>query len=107
MAAILKFLRSIYDLDNLDTRFTSSSSVPYKTIVEARTDPAQSKEPPNKVQSRSQPSKWGTPEYLLYIFLLSFIVPYMFWIAYDVSRRTYGPLPPKLKLPLMLNASIL
>lgn len=89
MAALLKFLRSIYDLDNLDTRFTNSSSVPYRTVVEARTDPAQSQEPQNKIRSKAQPSKWKTPEFSFYIIFLSFLVPYMFWIAYDVSRRAW------------------
>ncbi|KAM0335360.1 hypothetical protein ACHAQA_000405 [Verticillium albo-atrum] len=53
--ALLSYLRSIYDLDTLDTRFTSPSSVPYKTVVEARADPAQSKESPTKAQSPSDP----------------------------------------------------
>ncbi|KAK2046891.1 MBOAT family protein [Colletotrichum somersetense] len=86
MAAFLKFLRSVYDLDNLDTRFTNASSVPYKTVVEARADPAQGKESPAKARVRAQPSKWNTPEYWFYVIFISGIVPYMFWIAYEVSR---------------------
>lgn len=92
-------LRSIYDLDTLDTRFTSSSSVPYKTVIEARNDPAQSKEPPSKAQSRAEPSKWNTPEFYLYYFVFLTVVPYMFWIAYDVSRRAL------LLLSVVLNLS--
>ncbi|EEY17670.1 conserved hypothetical protein [Verticillium alfalfae VaMs.102] len=86
--AIFSYLRSIYDLDTLDTRFTSPSSVPYKTVVEARADPALGREPPIKAHSRSQPSKWRSPEFLLYYLVLSVVVPWMFWIAYDVSRPT-------------------
>ncbi|GKT43153.1 glycerol uptake protein 1 [Colletotrichum spaethianum] len=91
MAALLRFLRSIYDLDNLDTRFTNASSVPYKTVVEARADPAHSKEPPAKARVRAQPSKWNTPEYWFYVIFIGGIVPYMFWIAYEVSRSTLVP----------------
>ncbi|KAK1974808.1 MBOAT family protein [Colletotrichum cereale] len=86
MAALLRFLGSVYDLDNLDTRFTNASSVPYKTVVEDRADPAQSKESPAKVRARAQPSKWNTPEYWFYVIFIGGIVPYMFWIAYEVSR---------------------
>lgn len=87
----LSIFRSIYDLDTLDTRFTSSSSVPYKAVVEARSDPARSKEPPNKAQSRAEPSKWNTPEFYFYFFVIATVVPYMFWIAYEVSSRALCP----------------
>ncbi|OLN84313.1 Glycerol uptake protein 1 [Colletotrichum chlorophyti] len=86
MAAILKFLRGVYDLDNLDTRFTNASSVPYRTVVEARNDPAQSREPPSKVQSRARPSKWNTPEFYFYLLFIAVVVPYMFLVAYEVSK---------------------
>ncbi|TEA22455.1 Glycerol uptake protein 1 [Colletotrichum sidae] len=88
MGGPLSFLRSIYDLDNLDTRFTNSSSVPYKTVVEARIDPAQSKESSKKAQIRSQPSKWNTPEYWFYSVFIAGVIPYMMWVAYNVSRPT-------------------
>ncbi|KAF9875879.1 glycerol: h+ symporter [Colletotrichum karsti] len=86
MGGPLQFLRSIYDLDNLDTRFTNSSSVPYKTVIEARSDPALGKESSSKIRARSQPSKWNTPEYWVYVIYIAGIVPYMFWVAYDVSK---------------------
>ncbi|KAM3448869.1 hypothetical protein MY3296_007413 [Beauveria thailandica] len=85
---VFSFLKSVYTLDTLDTRFTSSSSVPYKTVVEARSDPvAQREVTAAKAQSRhAQPSKWRTPEFYLYYVVFIVAVPYMFWIAYDVSR---------------------
>lgn len=82
------FLRNIYDLDTLDTRFTSSSSVPYHTVVESRSDPAARAESATKAQNRTQPPKWKTPEFFLYYVVFAIAVPYMFWVPYSVSRRT-------------------
>ncbi|KAM5355179.1 hypothetical protein ACJ41O_001825 [Fusarium nematophilum] len=87
--ALLSFFRSVYDHDTLDTRFTTSSSVPYQTVIDARSDPALKKESaPTKERSKTQPSKWNTPEFYLYYLVFVVAVPYMFWIAYDVSRPT-------------------
>lgn len=101
---LLSLFRSIYALDTLDTRFTSSSSTPYKAIVDSRTDPAlpnssSSDEIPQGVPvgtgrkscPLAQPSKWNTPEFYFYYFIFLTMVPYMFWIAYDVSRREWSP----------------
>lgn len=82
------FLRSVYDLDTLDTRFTTSSSTPYKAVVDARGDATKRERAPAKPDARAQPSRWGTPEFYLYYVIFIVTVPYMFWIAYDVSRRT-------------------
>lgn len=76
-------LRGIYSLDTLDTRFTTPSSVPYSTV---RDDGNGKKEVLNKASNRAKPSKWRTPEFILYTLFLAVIVPYMFWIAYAVSR---------------------
>ncbi|POR35483.1 Glycerol uptake protein 1 [Tolypocladium paradoxum] len=83
---LLSYLGKVYDLDTLDTRFTNSSSVPYQTVVEARSDPVASRESAGKALARAQPSKWRTPEFYLYYVVFALAVPYMFWIAYDVSR---------------------
>ncbi|KAI0126430.1 putative glycerol:H+ symporter [Xylariales sp. AK1849] len=82
----ISFLRSVYDLDTLDTRFTNTSSTPYKTVIESRGNPAASRERAAKFSSKAQPSKWRTPEYCLYYVTLSFVVPYMFWVAYQASQ---------------------
>jgi hypothetical protein len=84
----LSFIRDVYTLDTLDTRFNSSSSVPYQTVIEARSDPTASRDAASKARTRAQPSKWATPEFYLYYVVFVVAVPYMFWIAYDVSRRT-------------------
>ncbi|EGX89421.1 glycerol: H+ symporter (Gup1), putative [Cordyceps militaris CM01] len=84
---VFSFLKQVYHLDTLDTRFTSSSSVPYKSVIEARGDPAaQRADAAAKAQSRTQLSKWNTPEFYLYYVVIILAVPYMFWIAYNVSR---------------------
>lgn len=84
----LSYLGKVYDLDTLDTRFTNSSSVPYQTVIEARSDPVAGREAASKALARAQPSKWRTPEFYLYYAVFALAVPYMFWSAYDVSRRT-------------------
>jgi hypothetical protein len=76
----LSFLASVYDLDTLDTRFTTPSSVPYKAAIDKREDDRV----PDK---RAEPSKWNTLEFYVYYLVFLTVVPYMFWIAYDVSRR--------------------
>lgn len=92
--SLLSSLRSIYALDTLDTRFTNSPKVPYKAVIDARnghgTPPSQ--DIPVNLDSRRQqvlpgPSLWKTPEFYFYYFIFIITVPYMFWVAYDVSRR--------------------
>ena len=84
----LAFLRNLYDLDTLDTRFTTPSSVPYRPANDKREDDGNL----NKADKRAEPPKWNTPEYYLYYLVLGVAVPYMFWIAYDVSRRRFSNL---------------
>ncbi|KAF3013466.1 glycerol transporter [Neopestalotiopsis sp. 37M] len=82
---VLSFFRSIYDLDTLDTRFTTSSSTPYKTVVESRGDAAASKERAARFSGSTTPSKWKTPEFFLYILLVGMAIPTMVWVAYNAS----------------------
>lgn len=84
---LLSWMKSIYSLDTLDTRFNTSSSVAYSTAVEQRTDRNGKREAYNKPAKRAQPPKWSTPEFFLYYLVFIVTVPYMFWIGYDVSRR--------------------
>ncbi|KAH7029638.1 putative glycerol: H+ symporter [Microdochium trichocladiopsis] len=92
MAAVLSFLRNLYDLDTLDTRFTNPATVPYKTIVDARhdnRDAKSSKERAASWNSTGQPSKWKTPELYLYLFYIGAILPAMFYIPYQASRSDH------------------
>lgn len=97
--SIFSYIRSIYALDTIDTRFTNSSAIPYKSVVDARADSAAATSkrddsiPGVGVKTDysgrpiAQPSKWKTPEFYFYYFVFIITVPYMFWVAYDVSRR--------------------
>lgn len=80
----LSFLANLYDLETLDTRFTTPSSVPYRVANDKREDDTGS-----KADKRAEPPKWNTPEFYLYYLIIGIAVPYMFWIAYDVSRRRF------------------
>ncbi|KAI0170652.1 MBOAT, membrane-bound O-acyltransferase family-domain-containing protein [Pestalotiopsis sp. NC0098] len=82
----LSFFKSLYHLDTLDTRFTNSSSTPYKTVVESRGDATASKERAARFSGTTSPSRWKTPEFILYYVLLSIIIPSMFWTAYNASK---------------------
>ncbi|KAI6250699.1 Membrane-bound O-acyltransferase GUP1 [Erysiphe necator] len=94
--SFLSYLRSLYYLDTLDTRFTNPSSTPYKTVIEARKH-ASGREKDHSVPGEgvrvdfsgrpvAQPSKLKTTEFYFYYVVFIVIVPYMFWVAYDVSR---------------------
>ncbi|KAF4124893.1 D-alanyl-lipoteichoic acid acyltransferase DltB, MBOAT superfamily [Geosmithia morbida] len=87
---LLTFLGSLYKLDTLDTRFTTSSSVPYQTIIDARQDavPSISQPPPadGRAEPRVPPPRWRTPEFYFYYVIFALAVPYMFWVPYTVSR---------------------
>ena len=84
---LFSFLRSVYDLDTLDTRFTVSSSTSYKTVVDARKDSIAKNGVDKRISSKAQPSKWNTPEFYLYYLVFLICVPLMFWIPYQVSKR--------------------
>jgi len=76
----LGFLSSLYDLDTLDTRFTTPSSVPYRAATDKREDDEK------VADKRADPPKWKSLEFYLYYLVFLTVVPYMFWVAYDVSR---------------------
>lgn len=90
MGGALSFLRNVYDLDTLDTRFTVSSTTPYKAVVEARNDTADaSRERAARWNGRPpSESRWRTPEFYLYYVVFVIAMPSMFWIAYDASKST-------------------
>ena len=101
--SIFSYIKSIYALDTIDTRFTSSSATPYKAVVDARISSAAAAskrddsitgvgvKTDHSGRPIAQPSKWKTPEFYFYYFIFIITVPYMFWVAYDVSRRGYKP----------------
>lgn len=78
----LSLLSSIYRLENLDTRLVTSSTTPYK----APADGAAPRKGRDGAEARVQPSRWNSLEFYGYYLFLFFLIPYMFWVAYDVSR---------------------
>lgn len=82
---VLSFLREVYSLDTLDTRFTNSTSSPPKTANE---NGAKAVERGGKnVPADVSPSRWRTPEYYFYILVVACSVPQMYWSVVSVSQR--------------------
>lgn len=91
---LLSFLRRIYTLNTLDTRFTTSSTVPQKSAGDARVDPSSSsREVPGKRNAvgDTQPPKWRTVEFYIYYFIFLTVVPMMFKVVYDMSKCKIMP----------------
>lgn len=88
----ISFLRSIYDVRTLDTRFATPSSVPYRTVLETRDDP-DAKDHAASVRATAAPSRWKTPEYIAYGLFLAWAIPGMFVIGYSVSKRASPTAP--------------
>lgn len=84
----LAFFRDVYNIDTLDTRFTNTSSTPYQTVIDARSDPAESKDPGGKWQGRSQRSKLTGPELSLHLFFGGVMIWATLWISSSASSRT-------------------
>lgn len=88
---VISYLRAVYDVATLDTRFTTPSSAPYRSATDVREDPAVGKDHGAAVRASATPSKWKTLEYRLYFLVLMWAIPMMFWIGYSVSNRTRWP----------------
>ena len=89
----ISFLRQLYSLDTLDTRFTTSARTPVKV---ADADPAQATKPQDDKTSApspagASPSRWRTPEFYFYALVFIVVVPQMFKAVVDVSQREYRP----------------
>ena len=87
----ISFLRQLYSLDTLDTRFTTSARTPLKL---ADADPAQATKPQDEKASTplpagASPSRWRTPEFYFYALTFLVVVPQMFKAVVDVSQREY------------------
>lgn len=95
-----EWLKKLYSLDTLDTRFTiSSRTPPRQAAIELQLDPVRpspaeagltSKSRQNGRPSRTddlRPPLWGTPEFYFYYFVFLTAVPMMFKVSFDVSRR--------------------
>jgi hypothetical protein len=92
----LSFLKKLYSLDTLDTRFTTSTKTPHKITPEDSI--ADSKLPAQEVlqsgksqlPSGSQPSKWNTPEFYFYYLCFLTIPFFMVKAVYDISQGSFS-----------------
>jgi len=97
--SVFSYIRSIYALDTIDTRFTNSSSTPYQTVIDGRAEsvvanakrddsiPGTGGKTDHSGRPVAQPSKWNTLEFYVYYLVFIIIVPLMFKVVYDVSKR--------------------
>lgn len=96
MMSLFSWLTRLYSLDTLDTRFTTSSSVPLKEdghsqrlngkIIDSRFEKVD--DSASRAAPGSSPSRWNTWEYYLYYFVFITIVPLMFKVPHDVSKSS-------------------
>lgn len=84
-------IHSIFSLDTLDSRLTANtprSSSPPKIPAPSLAGTARNGESSRsqKLRKESSPSKWGTPEFWLYIIGVGIAVILMFKTTYDISK---------------------
>ncbi|MBE3044566.1 hypothetical protein IMZ48_18760 [Candidatus Bathyarchaeota archaeon] len=84
----LAYLRSVYDVSTLDSRFTTPSTIPHRAALSSARDDDPSKDHAAAVKATASPSRWKTPEYIAYGLFLAWAIPGMFVIGYSVSQRT-------------------
>ena len=85
MPALLSWLRHLYSLDTLDTRFTSSATTPANAAVDAR--PPSAKDASANAVAQSAPAPlWRTPEFFVYYLFFITLVPLMFKTVVDASK---------------------
>lgn len=92
----LSYIRQLYSLDTLDTRFVVPATAPPKeALEEAKVDPANPLPVPDaKDKSRSgfdysQQSRWRTPEFYFYYVSISASIFFMFKLVIDCSKGTF------------------
>ncbi|KAJ5129655.1 uncharacterized protein N7515_005694 [Penicillium bovifimosum] len=83
MPSIFAWLRRIYSLDTLDTRFTSTAITP-----RADTRPT-SNARANAIAQGASPSLWRTPEFFVYYLFFITLVPLMFKTVIDASKESH------------------
>lgn len=89
--AFVEYFKRLYSLDTLDTRFTDTSrtqSRQTKGDVQGQIDPA--KAIAKNVDSNAVPSpRWESTEFYIYYVFFILVVPMMFKVSYDVSKRKH------------------
>jgi protein-cysteine N-palmitoyltransferase HHAT len=83
----LSFVRELYALDTLDTRFTTSSSTPLKraNATDGNQTSTGTKDGKQAVTD-ALPPRWQTLEFYIYLVVFLFCVPQMYWAVVSVSQ---------------------
>ena len=92
---ILSTLRQAYTLDTLDTRFTTSSATPLKSVNDASVTKTK-EEIDQKVSLPlgAAPSRWNTWEFYFYGLVFAICIPLMYLAVWEVSQRMLIPRQP-------------
>lgn len=86
MPSLFAWLRRVYSLDTLDTRFTSTATTPPNTDTRPPTKDARA----NAIAQGASPSLWRTPEFFIYYMFFIILVPLMFQTVIDASKGESG-----------------
>ncbi|KAJ5164220.1 Membrane bound O-acyl transferase MBOAT [Penicillium coprophilum] len=84
MPSIFAWLRRIYSLNTLDTRFTSTALPAQATRGSSAKDARA-----NAIAQGASPSLWRTPEFFVYYLFFIVLVPLMFKTVIDVSKESH------------------
>lgn len=95
--SLLYWLRRLYSLDTLDTRFTVPANTPLKAAADTRSssspsaaaDPSAKDARSSEIAHGASPSRWKTPEYFVYYLVFLTLVPLMFKTVIGVSQGWY------------------
>ncbi|KAJ5983940.1 hypothetical protein N7481_006039 [Penicillium waksmanii] len=88
MASLFTWLRRIYSLDTLDTRFTATAITPANANSNSNSDtrPAAKDARANSIAQNARASLWRTPEFFIYYLFFIIFVPLMFKAVIDASK---------------------
>ena len=92
--SVLNYAGRLFSLNTLDTRFTTSSRRSAaldnkKTQIDPAKPNAESSDSRGRTKpiAEASPSRWGTMEFFVYYLVFIIVVPMMFYVGYEVSKR--------------------
>lgn len=85
MPSLLSWLRRLYSLDTLDTRFTTSATAPANSASDTR-PPSAKDARANAIAQNAPAPLWRTPEFFVYYLFFITLVPLMFKTVVDASK---------------------
>jgi hypothetical protein len=95
MASLFTWLRRLYSLDTLDTRFTATAITPTNANVNSNsnsdTRPAAKDARASSIAQNARASLWHTPEFFIYYLFFITLVPLMFKTVIDASKGELSP----------------